>query len=164
MSKIKRQIDDPAHEVVCYVDNAGLTVLRCPNCGTSKTIDTNNKNFAFKRFKAKCKCGASIRGRFEFRKYYRKYVELTGSYRDRKTGIKGKIVVENISLSGVGFRCLRKHDFQKGDQLELNFNLDNPAKSAVKLWVEVQRVRDGLVGVKRCDADIEKPELGFYLR
>lgn len=164
MTQSKRQQEGTAHEVICYVDREGVTVLRCPDCETIKTIDTKNKDYAFKTFKAKCKCGASIKGWFEFRQYHRKKVKFAGSFKNRKTGVRGKIVVENISLMGVGFRCLNKRSFRKGDQLDITFSLDNPAKSVVKLWVEVQNVKDGLIGVKRCDAQLAQPELGFYLR
>jgi hypothetical protein len=151
-------------EVVCYVGPDGLTILSCPNCETSKKIDTNNKDYAFKSFKAKCKCGVSIKGRFEYRQFYRKKVSLSGFYQHRKTGVRGNIIVENISLMGAGFTCLRKHDFQKGDQIEITFTLDNPNKSVVKLWVEVRNIKGRFVGVKRCDSQVAKPELGFYLR
>lgn len=152
------------HEVVCYVGGDGVAVLCCPDCGSTKTIDANTKDYAFKTFKATCKCGASIRGRFEFRKYHRKKVKLSGSYKDRKTGVMGKILVENVSLIGIGFHCLRKNNFQKGDQLDITFTLDNPKKSVVKLWVEVRSIKDRFVGVKRCDSQVAQPELGFYLR
>lgn len=152
------------YKVICYVDKTGLTTLRCPQCGTAKTIDTTKKDYAFKTFRAKCKCGSRITGRFEFRRYYRKKVRLSGSYRHRNSGIRGKIIVEDISLMGIGFTCLRKHHFQKGDQLDITFTLDNPQKSTVTLWVIVHHIRDRFVGVQRCDSQLDQPDLGFYLR
>ncbi|MBU3948860.1 MAG: PilZ domain-containing protein [Proteobacteria bacterium] len=151
-------------KVVCYVGNDGLTVLRCPKCDTTKTIDTNSQNFAFKTFKANCKCGVLIKGQIEFRRYYRKTVRLSGFYLHRETGIRGDIIVANISLMGAGFSCLGKHNLQKGDQLDITFTLDNPKRSTVTLWVEVQSINEKLVGVKRRDSEIQQPDLGFYLR
>ena len=164
MEQAQLKQDDTVFEVICYVGRDGQTVLRCSNCGTAKPIDTNKKDFKFKTFKAKCKCGASIRGRFEFRQYYRKKVNLSGSYHNRKTGTRGDIIVENISLIGAGFRCFRNHNFQIGDHLDITFTLDNPKKSVVKLRVEVRNVMDRFVGVERCDTQLPQPELGFYLR
>jgi len=156
--------DVAVHEVICYVDRDGLTVLRCHDCGKTKAIDTNNKDYAFKTFKAKCECGASIIGRFEFRRHARKKVNLLGSYRNPKNGKIGEFEVENISLMGIGFRCFGRLSFQKGDQLDVTFTFDNPARSAVKLRVEVINIEGRFVGAKRCDTNSMQPILGFYLR
>ena len=156
--------DITEYRVTCYVGQDGRTVLRCPKCNITKTIDTTDRNYSFRKFRATCQCGAKIRGQFEFRKHFRKKVNLTGSYRRRDTGIRGKIVVEDISLQGVGFNCLRKPGFQKGDQLDLTFTLDNVNKSEIRLWVDVVNINDRFVGVKRCDPNIMQPELGFYLK
>ncbi len=153
-----------AHKVMCYVNQDGLAVLRCPECRNSKTIDTNNKNYDFKPFKAHCKCGASFRGQFEFRCHYRKEVRLAGTYKHQETGMVGDILIENISLSGVGFFCFEKHSLQEGDKLDLTFNLDNPMKSEIMLRVEVLNIKDKFVGAKRCDIQSMQPELGFYLK
>jgi hypothetical protein len=88
---------------------------------------------------------------------------LSGSYRQRKTGIRGDIVIENISLTGIGFSCLRKHDFRQRDQLEVAFTLDNFKKAEITLKVEVRNIRDKFVGVMRLDPHSFQPDLGFYL-
>jgi uncharacterized C2H2 Zn-finger protein len=152
------------YRVTCYVGKDGRTVLRCPKCDTTKTIDTSNGHYAFRKFKATCQCGTLIKGQFEFRKHFRKKVRLSGAYKKRDTGVRGKIIVQDISLLGVGFSCLRKHHFQKGDQLDISFVLDNTKRSEVKLWVEVINIDDRFVGAKRCDPQLMQPELGFYLK
>jgi hypothetical protein len=156
--------DTAGNRIVCYVGKDGLAALRCPNCGTTKIIDTAKKNYAFKAFKATCKCGEQIRGQFEFRQYYRKKVNLSGRYRHRESGVQGKILVDNISLMGVGFTCMRKHRFKKGDHLDISFTLDNDRKSKVSLWVVVERLQDRFVGAKRQDPHVSQPDLGFYLK
>jgi hypothetical protein len=152
-------------KVVFYVDDSGLSVVSCPKCGHFKIINTNNKNYFFRTFIVDCIiCGASIRGQFEFRRYYRKKVRLTGHYKHQKTGVEGNIIVEDISLMGVGFSCSEKHNLKKGDLLDISFTLDNSMKSKVKLSVEVRHINDKFVGVKRCDTQLQQPELGFLLR
>jgi hypothetical protein len=152
------------HKLVSYVGKDGLATLQCPQCGATKSVDTTNKDYAFKAFKAKCKCGAQIRGQFEFRQYYRKKVSLAGMYRHRKNGVRGKIIVENLSLMGLGFACLRKHDFQKGDQLDITFTLDNNNRTSITLWVVVENLQDRFVGARRQDLHVGQPDLGFYLK
>ncbi len=136
--------------VICYVGQDGVCVLRCPKCDATRKIGTTYREYSLKRFKASCKCGAKIRGKFEFRNYYRKKVHLSGSYQNKKSGVQGDIIVDNISLKGVGFSCLQKHGIKKGDQLDITYTSDNPKKSMVTLWVEVvntSRSRHGDFGI-----------------
>jgi hypothetical protein len=156
--------DTEEHRVVCYVNKEGITHLQCPQCGKSKTIDTNNNNYALKTFKATCTCGLIMRGQFEFRRHYRKKVNLPGFCVHSESGLRGNIVVENISLMGIGFTCHRKHGYQKGDALEVTFTLDDPQKSKVTLRVAVVHIRERFIGAMRRDTQLEQPALGFYLR
>lgn len=158
------QQDTKEHKVVCYVNREGITILQCPQCGNSKSIDTTGKNYALKKFKATCRCSAILRGQFEFRRHYRKKVRLPGSFVHPESGIRGNIIIENISLMGLGFTCLRKHDYHKGDELEVTFTLDDPQKSKVTLQVTVIYIQERFIGALRRDSQIEQPALGFYLR
>lgn len=164
MMQPKSSKDDTAREVICYIGRDGIATLSCPNCKASKAIDTNKKGFAFRSFKAKCKCGESISGRFELRRHARKMVNLLGNYKNPKDGKTGDFDIENISLMGVAFRCFRKPAFQKGDHLDITFTLDNSVRSVVKLRVEVLKIEGRFVRVKRCNTESLQPTLGFYLR
>jgi hypothetical protein len=152
------------HKFICYVNKDGFATIRCPQCGTTKSIDTSEHDYAFKAFTAECKCGSQIRGQFEFRQYFRKNVRLSGMYMHRQSGVRGKIIVENISLMGIGFTCLRKHHFKKGDQLDITFTLDNHRRSKVTLWVVVENIKDRYIGSQRQDPLVAQPDLGFYLK
>lgn len=156
--------DTKEHKVVCYVNTEGITILQCPQCGNSKTIDTNGKDYALKKFKATCRCGAILRGQFEFRRHYRKKVRLSGTYLHPESGVRGNIVIENISLMGIGFTCLRKHGYRKGDELEITFTLDDRQQSKVTLPVTVVYTRERFIGAHRRDGQTQQPALGFYLR
>jgi hypothetical protein len=150
--------------VTCYVNNDGKATLKCPSCGIQKRIDTTKHVFSRKPFKATCKCGTKFRGRFEFRKYYRKQVRLSGHYIHKITKSKNNILVKNLSLMGVGFTCLGRPDLKVGDNLEITFWLDNPKSSKIQLWVEVKVVSDHYIGTQRRDIQIAQPDLGFYLQ
>lgn len=163
MAQQEKKQADSVYEVTCYIGRDGMATLICPNCKASKTVDACKKDIAFRKFNAKCKCGMSIRGRFEIRKQFRKKVNLLGNYKNPKNGNIGEFDVENISLMGVGFRCFGKPGFQKMDTLDITFTLDNPARSVIKLRVEVVHIEGRYVGVKRCDTKSMQPTLGFYL-
>lgn len=154
----------PLPTVTCYVDGNGKTTLKCPACDAIKRLDASKYMYAQKPFKASCKCGATFSGRFEFRTHYRKKVRLSGHFVHKQTGRQGDILVENLSLKGVGFACLDSPPFKVGDTLDLIFWLDNPKSSEIKLWVEVKSISGYYVGTQRCDTQVSQPDLGFYLQ
>jgi hypothetical protein len=156
--------DNTEHRVICYVGNDGRTLLRCPKCKITKTIDAKNHHNLINTFKTKCTCGSVIRGQFDFRRHYRKKVSLPGSYLQMGSEIKGWVSVEDISGMGVGFSCLGEHNLQKGDYIDITFTLDNPKKSTVALWIEVMNINESFVGAKRCNTQLEQPDLEMYLR
>lgn len=156
--------DVTEQRVVCYVGNEGQTLLRCPKCKVTKIIDVKKHHHLFNAFKTTCVCGAIIRGKFDFRRYYRKKVSLDGSYLKMGSEIRGEIIVDNISGMGVGFSCLKEHHLQRGDNLDITFTLDNPHESTVVLWIEVMNINERFVGAKRCDTQLEQPDLDVYLR
>ena len=158
------QKDVTGQKVVCYVGNEGQTLLRCPECKITKKIDVKKHHHLINTFKTTCACGAMIRGKFDFRRYYRKKVSLTGAYMHMESQARGEIRVENISGMGVGFSCLEAHHLQKGDYLDITFTLDNSNSSTVILWIEVMNINENYVGAKRCDTQLEQPDLDIYLR
>jgi predicted 3-demethylubiquinone-9 3-methyltransferase (glyoxalase superfamily) len=85
-------------------------------------------------------------------------------YFQKKNMKRGQILVEDISLMGLGFSCMEMHNLQQGDQLEIAFRLDNAKNSEINLWVEVKHVRGQFIGVQRCDTQLKQPDIEFYLR
>jgi len=157
--------DDKKEQIItCYVKDDGKTILKCPKCGMQKKIDTTERVFSRKPFKATCKCGMKFRGKFEFRTHFRKQVRLSGHYIHSQTKSKKNILVKNLSLKGVGFTCLDRPDLKVGDNLEIVFWLDNPKSSKIQLWVEIKSVSDHHIGAQRRDIQIAQPDLGFYLQ
>jgi hypothetical protein len=150
--------------VTCYVNEDGKTNLKCPGCDTLKRIDASKYMFSPKPFKAKCKCGTTFHGRFEFRRHYRKKVRLAGHYIHKNTNQRGDILVENLSIRGVGFTCMDRPQFEVGDNIEITFWLDNPKSSKIILWVEIKNISGHYIGTLRRDTQLEQPDLGFYMQ
>ena len=158
------QKNNLGQKVVCYVGNEGQTLLRCPGCKTTQKINVKKHHHLINTFKTVCACGFAIRGKFDFRHYYRKKVCLSGYYLKVGSEMRSEIRVENISGRGVGFSCLKEHNLQKGEYLDITFTLDNLNKSTVTLWMEVMNINNSFVGAKRCDTQLEQPDLDVYLR
>ncbi len=156
--------DQDKTAITCYVNEKGMATLKCPNCNNVKKIDASSYLFSKKPFKATCKCGMVFYGRFEFRTHFRKKVRLAGHYRRPSTKIKGDILVENISLRGVGFTCMDPHDLKAGENFEITFWLDNPKSSKIELRMVVKHVSGRHIGAERIDTLQAQPDLGFYLK
>ena len=61
-----------------YVDENNQTIIICHKCGLSKNLDVSKFKDTHKKLKAKCKCGENFRLNLDFRRHYRKKVQLAG--------------------------------------------------------------------------------------
>ena len=143
-------------------DNMG--VIKCPHCGTTRTVNAAKLNNPRGLLKARCKCGAAFQVLFEVRKAYRKETRLHGKYvKHAGDEEQGKIIVRNISLSGIGFTTLTKHNLKQGDKLKLKFTLDDKRRSEIEKDGIVKVVNDKSIGCQFMDFDQRDEALGFYL-
>lgn len=147
-----------------YVNDANQATIICPKCGFVKTIDTTNFKETKRRLKAKCRCGEVFKFMLEFRKNYRKDVRLPGEYTIQQSGIKGEIIVKNLSTSGIHFTSLRAHQISTADTLNLKFNLDNSVRKEIRKLAKVIWVRDHDVGAHYIGPESFRKDLSFYLR
>jgi hypothetical protein len=114
--------------------------------------------------KARCKCGAAFGILFEVRKAYRKETRLHGNYvKDSAGEEQGRIIVRNISLSGIGFTTLTKHNLKQGDNVRLKFTLDDKRRSEIEKNGVVRVVNDKSIGCQFTGSDQQDEPLGFYL-
>jgi predicted Zn finger-like uncharacterized protein len=146
-----------------FVNSQNQATIRCPKCGTSKTVDASKIQFASKQLKVTCKCGETFKGEFEFRKHYRKAVKLPGRYIHLNSPKRGDIIVVDLSMTGIGFTTQTAHELKIGDKLEITFRLDNGKRSEIRVKAVVRNVKEKFAGVERTDTLICKEDLGFYL-
>jgi hypothetical protein len=138
-----------------YVRHDGTTVVKCHNCGTTKTVDAA---------KLKCSCQAVFQVFFEFRSAYRKKSSLDGYY--AKHSIKKewiKVRINNISMTGVGFITLNRNYLRKDDRLVVRISLDDSEKSKIEKSAVVECVQDRYIGCRFIELDEYDKILGFYL-
>ncbi len=147
-----------------YVDDTKHITIVCPKCGFTTRIDITKLKKSKNILKAKCKCSEVFQFTLEFRKHYRKTVRLPGEYTAQKSGEKGEIIVENISLGGIQFVTIRPHQISTDDTLELKFKLDNPTKTEIQRSTKVVWIWDRNVGVQYIGPKLFEKDLGFYLK
>ena len=101
----------------------------------------------------------------EFRKRVRKKTFLRGTYINHsQKDSGGYLVIENISVTGVAISSVDVNKFKVGDELSLEFALDDEYGTEIKKEAIVRSVRQSNIG-----CDFEKPEddfgskLGYYI-
>ena len=159
MKEIK--IDVPLFTFYAYTNNQATIV--CPICDFKKKIDAVPYKTVNRALKVKCICGEVFRCVIEFRKCYRKKVNLSGEHFSKKTGKRGVFRVEEISMGGMKFTSLDPHGIGKGDALEVKFLLDDPDKTEINKRAVVLRVEDLTVAIKFTDKNGWDKQLGFYM-
>ena len=146
-----------------YLDNSKKTTITCSRCLFEQSIDLSNIKHDQKILKIRCKCGKDNEFTIEYRKKYRKDVEFFGEYIIEKSGIKGEIIIRDLSMDGIRFENLSLYQISKDDILEVKFQLDNPKRSEIRKSVKVIWVKDRNIGGSFIETELYKADLGFYL-
>ncbi|MDF1593849.1 MAG: PilZ domain-containing protein [Desulfobacterales bacterium] len=136
-----------------FLDDQNHATFKCPKCSKSWTKDLSGFKDTNKRIQLKCKCpcGHVFPVIQERRKGLRRSVTVTGAYFHNQREIRGLITVKNISKSGVGLVLSTKQSINKGDKLQLKFNLDNARKSFVDKEGVVKKIENDYLGVEFID-------------
>lgn len=151
---------------IIHVDLQSRAAICCPKCGFIKHTDMSKFRNIHRNLKirVRCRCGHIFKRNLNFRKYHRKPVRLAGEYKNLSSGKKGEILIENLSLGGVGFVHFLPHDLFPDAPLELRFRLDDPKRKEVQKKATVKSVRQRAVGVEFSDFQPFDNVLSFYLR
>ena len=147
-----------------YVDYTNQITVICPKCGLKQNKNVFKFKDSHKRIKAKCKCGEVFRFTLDFRKYYRKNVQLAGEYYVQEKDERGEIVIEDISKVGIRFSSLKPNHISRDDLVELKFTLDAPMEMEVRTAVKIKWVVDNDIGGLFLDPDLIEYDMGFYLK
>lgn len=99
----------------------------------------------------------------ERRQYYRKKVQLAGRFDNPETGASGDILVENVSLNGVGFTTLLLSPLTKNELIRVRFRLDDTRQTEINRVVRVRYLKDRYIGCQYADQKSYDGDLGFYL-
>lgn len=148
-----------------YVRPDNTAVLTCPHCKYQKVILANKFKGHNHKLKVKCLCQNVFMVVIEFRKRVRKKTFLRGTYINHsQKDSGGYLVIENISVTGVAISNVDVNKFKVGDELSLEFALDDEYGTEIKKEAIVRSVRQSNIG-----CDFEKPEddfgskLGYYI-
>ncbi len=151
--------------VTTYVRNDDTATLICPACKTVKHIAVGKFRQGKHTITVRCICKHTFSVLFDFRQYYRKQVNLPGTYEIiSEGGIGGGIIqINNISRSGLRFTVSGLHRIEEGQKLQVEFQLNDKKKTLLKRELIVRTVRQNTIGC-RLTNHLEEKELGFFLQ
>jgi len=155
-------------KVFIYKDNKAIII--CPKCDKSKAIDVSEElgSKYLVQLQHKCSCGYFVNFLLERRKRHRKTTNLKGAYRCLVRGkqeAKGSMTIQDITRAGLSF-VLDESESQKlnrGDNLLLEFHLDNNSRSLIKKKGLVSNMRRPYIGVEFSSVDLYDRALGQYM-
>jgi hypothetical protein len=96
-------------------------------------------------------------------KNFGKSVFLQGQFKRLKTGEFGKIRVEQVSLSAIGFRISKSHRIHVNDFLDIEFNLDDIKRALIKRRVVVRMIQGNYIYGEFYNPPPYAKNLGFYI-
>jgi hypothetical protein len=154
-----------------YANLSESITLVCEQCHRSKVLDAAVVKDLPQPLKVRCPCGATFGANIIIRQFYRKQTRLLGTYvkyepQTHKILEQGRMIVEDISRKGLGFRTLYKHAILVNDVLSVTFTLDDKQKTDIRKSVWVRRLDDRFIGAEFSDPDAYTDTnrmLGFYL-
>ena len=147
-----------------FVQQDKMARVTCPDCTTSKTVNVEKLKGSTGRLKLRCQCGSVFSVFFEFRRTHRKETHLDGYYAKLPANEMGsRIVVENVSRTGIGFTTLTNHDLSEGDNVKVTFILDDKRRSRIEKSAVVKAVKDRYIGCEFTNLTQDQKSLGFYL-
>ncbi len=145
--------------VKVYVNNNNEVSLICPSCGELKTVRVSKHVTHSKLVKVTCTCKNIYTIQLEYRNSRRKNTNLIGTYqKNDQSGEDGRIIVENLSHTGIGFITSRNHSIKKDDIITVEFTLDDEATTRVTEDVTVIKVDDRYIG-----GSFSKPDKRYCL-
>jgi hypothetical protein len=154
-----------------FVKSDNRATLVCDGCGKRHRKDVTRFTRLKQevRLKWTCPCGAVNRAVLERRHFVRFKVNLSGKFsfysQDGQFSVTPLVVVD-ISQGGLQFRRrtgLGNYPFREGDQLAVQFDLDDRNRSSIHREVGVRTIReDGSVGAEFLSKE-HYDRLGPYL-
>ncbi len=156
-----------------HVNKENLAAIKCPHCGIMKLISVVKFKGHKHSLKVKCTCGDSFSASLDFRERYRKSTNIDGKYAKLDMDLRRvemqepnlKCKIADLSLSGLALSISGAHDLREGDDVMVQFILDDQAGTNIKRRATVRSIGQGFVGCQFAEADSPAYDkaLGFYL-
>jgi uncharacterized C2H2 Zn-finger protein len=154
-----------AHLKVHVRDNNTATLV-CPACGAVKHFAADRYRHSRHVISVRCRCQNVFSLLLDFRRHYRKQTSLPGTYEIlSEGGVGGGIIhINDISRGGLGFTVSGLHRIESGQELQVEFQLNDKKKTVLKRRMLVKSVLQNNIGCQFKDAAEMERALGFFLQ
>jgi hypothetical protein len=151
---------------IIFADKKGMVYLNCPSCGDVSVRPVDQYFNMPQPLHISCTCGNTYEIQIEFRKSFRKKINLEGYYsRVHPPGSFEKMTITDISMGGCRFLTENRHLLRKDDLVKLVFNLDNATRTKITKEATICSFNERSVRCKFIDTSSGlDSDLGFYLR
>ena len=150
-----------------YANVENYASITCPQCQHVKVANVEQYIGVRKPLKIKCRCGWRFHAILETRRFYRKQVNLRGHYTKLNSRNSGPMIVENLSMSGLGFRLRVQHTIEVGDRVHVRFVLDNRLQTEIvtdiMVRIVIKQAAGTFIGGEFCNNTASYNELAWYL-
>lgn len=151
-----------------FITSNDTATFVCPQCGNTSIVNVAKYANISKKVSVNCNCncGHQFKVTLEKRRQYRKETDIPGTYYYRmKNGEmdKGIMRVVDISSNGLKLKLNVERKFKGGEQLRVEFHLDDKRRTFMEKNVIVRNVHKNLVGTSFTSNEGDDPALGFYL-
>ena len=141
-------------------------VLTCIHCGLQKETPVALFKDCKHEIRVKCRCQKTFKIFLEKRNRVRKKTYLRGTYINHsQKDSSGFLIIRDISVTGLSFTSLDLKNFRVGDELRVEFALDDEHQTKFRKNVIIREVRKNSVG---CEYDSSEDvafqnALGYYI-
>jgi hypothetical protein len=152
--------------ITTHVDSDGTTAITCPVCSSQKRISVATLKHKKHVLKARCSCKTVFSVLLNYRRNYRKPVNLSGTYKTFRQyyKCKGLTQITNISAGGLQYSVIGQNRLYPGCIIDLDFQLDDKQFSPIKKRAVVRHSHDNVVGCEFIAKGDPDRALAFYLR
>jgi len=137
----------------------------CPCCEKTHRVSVAKFKNTKHKLVTRCSCGERFEVDLNFRRFYRKRIEIVGEFTNLSSG-SGKwfaMTVTNLSMSGLRFTTVGSTGIKKDNTLRVKFTLDGKRTDSIEKEVVVKNVGTRQYGCEFINLAYEEKELGFYL-
>ncbi len=155
-----------------FVNKESMALFTCPHCGKMKHVSVAKFKNAKHSLQVKCSCGKTFPVDLNFRSRFRKDTDLIGYYhhvldeQPDPTVDSSNCKIVNLSLAGIGIELSEDKNLVVGDEVSVEFVLDDKKNSEIKRRFTVRHVgKDRYIGGEFCDdkQHLYNKTIGFYL-
>lgn len=150
-----------------FISNKSQANIVCQKCGQTRTVDVDPVALRGKTVQVRCKnCGHGFSVIFDARTRYRKDTALEGHYFRKSSGRDefGQVAIYDLSQGGLRFEPVAKTTFREGEELNIEFRLDDHQKTTIRTRIVVRSIGRRDIGAEFVAMDDHTRKiLGFYL-